>query len=89
MKVIKQDIAHGDTRYSVFGRDEQTPLVTVDVFDNMPSITIELSRHGMTAREAIEHAQAILVGVDILTALNEGTSVQPGDILGYEKEQHD
>ena len=42
-------------------------------------------RDGMTAREAIEYAQALLIGVEIMNALNDGNHVKPGDILMLEE----
>jgi hypothetical protein len=85
MKVVRQGIEDGATIYKVLGRDGRFPLVTVEAISNKTSISITSTKDGMTAREAIEYAQALLIGVEIMNALNDGNQVKPGDILMLEE----
>ena len=77
MKVIKQSIGQGESIYSVWSRDPDSPLVVVKYYGGKPTIDAAALTQ-MTVYDAAEYAQALMIGIQIVDDLNNGRLVEAG-----------
>jgi hypothetical protein len=75
MKVIKQNIGQGESIYSVWTRDTDSPLIVVKMLDGKPTIDAATHAH-MTVYDAAEYAQALMIAIQIVDDLNHGKAVE-------------